>query len=49
MKEEKKGSTIRKIKNAIVLILIALAIGLVVGFYIGYDIGFEKAARILTK
>ena len=51
MNEEnnKKGSILKKIKNAIILILVALFVGLAVGYYIGYDIGFEKAARILTK
>ena len=44
-----KGSLLRKIKNAVVLMLITLVIGLAVGYYIGYDIGFEKAVSILTK
>jgi uncharacterized protein YneF (UPF0154 family) len=45
----KKASILKKIKNAIILILVALSIGLAAGYYIGYDVGFEKAVRILTK
>ena len=45
----KKGSILKRIKNAIILILVALFVGVAVGYYIGYDVGFEKAVRILAK
>ena len=51
MEEENKNkkTIFTKIKNTILLILVAMVIGLAVGYYIGYDIGFEKAVRILAK
>lgn len=46
---KKKGNLMKKVKNVILLLVIAFVIGLAVGYYLGYDIGFEKAVRILSN